>query len=381
MAMKSAHVARLPRENQVKSVKRILICLLAFTFCLVPHTPAQAQSAAKVDIRERMVAQAQKEKMVVVVGSQTLRLDQQLRGFKKRYPFITIKGIEASTTKAIDRVVAEVQSGNVSVDAVHISEEGAIFLANHDNLAKNEFPHLKDFVTNTQPKSGLYVITFLTPRIQAIYNSSLIRPADVPKTWDQLVDKKFTGQVLLANNIEEVPLRLAWLWRKDSELNWDRAFDYFRRVTALKPLLATSFTDAAQRMAAGEGMLNIFPSLGITTDLYLKGAPVRALAFPKYFHNYRAWMILKAASHPASAWLLIDYMTSPEGQFEYTDVFSSQILLNKLAKPGKLAEAAVNLGIRLEDIDVVSPDSAATIFTETNGKKAEDFFFKALGIK
>jgi ABC-type Fe3+ transport system substrate-binding protein len=142
-----------------------------------------------------------------------------------------------------------------------------------------------------------------------------------------------------------------------------------------------SYTDAAQRMAAGEGMLNIFPSLGVTTDLYLKGAPVRALAFPKYFHNYRAWMILKAASHPASAWLLIDYMTSPEGQFEYTDVFSSQILLNKQAKPGKLAEAAIKLGVRLEDIDVVSPDNAAAIFTEANAKKTEEFFFKALGIK
>ncbi len=223
-------------------MKRILACLFAFTFCLVPYAPAQGQSAAKVDIRERMVAHAQKEKMVVVVGSQTLRLDQQLRGFKKRYPFVTIKGIEASTTKAIDRVVAEAQSGNVTVDAVHVSEEGAVFLANHDILAKHEFPHLKDFFSNTQPKSGLYVITFLTPRIQAIYNSSLLRPAEVPKTWDQLVDKKFTGQVLLANNIEEVPLRLAWLWRKDSELNWDRAFDYFKKVTALKPLLAMSYT-------------------------------------------------------------------------------------------------------------------------------------------
>ena len=222
---------------------------------------------------------------------------------------------------------------------------------------------------------------FLTPRIQAIYNTALVRPGEVPKTWDQLVDKKFTGQVLIANNIEDVPLRLAWLWRKGSELDWNRAFDYFGKVSALKPLLATSFTDAAQRMAAGEGMLNLFPSLGTTTDLYLKGAPVRAVALPKYFHNYRTWMILKASRHPAAAWLLIDYMTSPEGQFEYTDAFSSQILLNKTAKPGKLSEAAANLGVRLEDIDVVSPDQAANVFTEANAKKTEEFFFKALGIK
>ena len=186
---------------------------------------------------------------------------------------------------------------------------------------------------------------------------------------------------MIANNIEDVPLRLAWLWRKDSELNWNRAFDYFRKLTALKPLIAMSFTDAAQRLAAGEAMLNLFPSLGITTDLYIKGAPVRAIALPKYFHNYRAWMIPKASNHPASAWLLIDYMTSPEGQFEYTDLFSSQILLNRLAKPGKLAETASNLGVRLEDIDIVSPENAASIFTEANLKKTEEFFFKALGIK
>jgi ABC-type Fe3+ transport system substrate-binding protein len=92
-------------------------------------------------------------------------------------------------------------------------------------------------------------------------------------------------------------------------------------------------------------------------------------------------MILKAAPHPASAWLLIDYMTSPDGQFEYTNSFSSQILLNKLAKPGKLSQAASNLGVRLEDIDVVSPDQAGAIFTEANAKESEEFFFKAIGIK
>jgi ABC-type Fe3+ transport system substrate-binding protein len=362
-------------------MKQILSAVFALTVFFAVKTFAAGQTADNPDLRTRMIAQAQKEKTVVVVGSQTLRLDRNLKGFKTRYPFITIKGIEASTTKSIDRVVAESQSGNVTIDAVHVSEEGAVFLANHGILAKNDFPHLKDFYPNTQPKSGLYIISFLTPRIQAIYNTNLIRPADVPQTWDQLVDKKFIGQVLIANNIEDVPLRLAWLWRNDSELNWNRAFDYFRKVTALKPLLAMSFTDAAQRMAAGEGMLNLFPALGTTTTLHLKGAPVRAIAFPKYFHNYRAWMILKAAKHPASSWLLIDYMTSPEGQFEYTDAFSSQILLNKTAKPGKLSEAASNLGVRLEDIDVVSPDRAANVFTEANAKKTEDFFFKALGIK
>jgi iron(III) transport system substrate-binding protein len=361
-------------------MKQILITVFAFTIFFAAAS-AQGQSPANVDIRARMIAQAQTERTVVVVGSQTLRLDQNLKGFKKRFPFITIKGVEASTTKTVDRVIAEAKSSNVSVDAVHVSEEGAVFLANHGILAKNQFPHLKDFYPNTQPKSGLYVVAFLTPRIQAIYNTTLIRPADVPKNWDQLVDKQFAGQVLIANNIEDVPLRLAWLWRKDTELDWNRAFDYFGKVSALKPLLATSFTDAAQRMVAGEGMLNLFPSLGTTTDLYLKGAPVRALAFPKYFHNYRTWMIPKAAKHPASAWLLVDYMTSPEGQFEYTDVFSSQIQLNKTAKPGKLSEAASNLGVRLDDIDVVSPDRAANIFTEANAKKSEEFFFKALGIK
>ena len=138
-------------------MKPILTPLFAFTIFLAVHASAQGQSAANVDIRARMIAQAQKEGTVVVVGSQTLRLDQNLKGFKKRFPFITIKGIEASTTKTIDRVVAEAKSGNLTIDAVHVSEEGAVFLANHEILSKNEFPHLKDFHPNTQPKSGLYV--------------------------------------------------------------------------------------------------------------------------------------------------------------------------------------------------------------------------------
>src|SRR5262245_11023950 len=85
-------------------MKQILSTFISCTAFFAVHAFAQGPIAASVDIRAQMIEQAQKERTVVVAGSQTLRLDQNLKGFKKRFPFIAIKGIEASTTKTIDRV-------------------------------------------------------------------------------------------------------------------------------------------------------------------------------------------------------------------------------------------------------------------------------------
>lgn len=97
--------------------------------------------------------------------------------------------------------------------------------------------------------------------------------------------------------------------------------------------------------------------------------------------TYRSCGVLKDASHPAAAWLLVDYLTSPEGQFDYTDVISAKLALNKRAKPGKLAKWMVEQGATLDNGDLLDPAQAPKVFSEEALKKSEDFYFKLLGIK
>ncbi len=105
------------------------------------------------------------------------------------------------------------------------------------------------------------------------------------------------------------------------------------------------------------------------------------IAFPKFPFYYYAYGIIKDAPHPSAAWLFLDYLTSPQGQFEYTDVISALLPLNKRAQAGKLAKWMVEQGVTLEMGDVSDPSTASRIFNEDTLKKSENFYQKLLGIK
>jgi ABC-type Fe3+ transport system substrate-binding protein len=146
-------------------------------------------------------------------------------------------------------------------------------------------------------------------------------------------------------------------------------------------MIARGYTGGTQRVAAGEVGIFWFASITTAVHLALKGAPIDLIAFPKFPISYSAFGILKDAAHPAASWLLIDYLTSPEGQFEYTDAISPKVTLNRKATPGKLAKWMVEHGAGIENGDPTDPSMAPKLYNEKVLKKSEDFFFKLLGIK
>ena len=244
-------------------------------------------------------------------------------------------------------------------------------------LQKYEFPHFRDFVAGHQPAHGLYVNALLSPDLQGVYNTEMVPQKDVPKSWDEMTDPKWTDKTMLSRSQEELPARLAWLWRENEKLNWDRSFDFFRKLGKQKPLISRGHRGGIKRLAAGEVAIFWFASVGPTSRTVFRGAPLGLISFPKSTHKYRAFGVLKGARHPAGAWLLIDYFMSPEGQFEYTNIIGARLLLNKKAKPGKMGRWLAKQGVRLENmvpLDVEALDKKKL-------KKSERFFFELLGIR
>ena len=92
-------------------------------------------------------------------------------------------------------------------------------------------------------------------------------------------------------------------------------------------------------------------------------------------------MIYKEAPHPASAWLLVDYLTSPEGQFEYTDVVNAELPLHPKAKPGRLAQWMIGQGLTPEILDMIPPEELRTTWDPKLIRKATDMYQRTLGYK
>jgi len=107
-------------------------------------------------LRDEMIAKAKKEGEFVVAGSNADTFRDELKGFGKKYPFITMKAFTANTGDTINRISAEAKSGKLSIDTVATSSDGLELLAKANLVEKMEFPHLKDIPAETQPKHGRF---------------------------------------------------------------------------------------------------------------------------------------------------------------------------------------------------------------------------------
>ena len=334
------------------------------------------------DMRAKMIEKAKKEGAFVVAGSNAAEFRDKLKGFRKKYPWLQVKAFDANTSATINRVVTEAKAGKLTIDMVGVDESGTESLAQKGLLKGYDYPHMKDMIGNTQPKHGQYVDGFMNPRVQGIYNTDLVKPADAPKNWDDMTSAKYKGLTLLSRSSEEFPSRLAWLWGSTAKLNWEKSFDFFTKmVKNQQPAIGRGYSGGTKRVAAGDVGIFWFPALGTYSKLKAKGAPVEMIAFPKFPMTFRSYAIMKDAPNPAGAWLLIDYLMSPEGQFEYTNVVSAKVVVNKNAKSGKLAKILVDGGATEKNAALVEPATAAKIYTPAVLKKSEDFFFRLLGIK
>ena len=358
---------------------RLIPLALFLSFVFVPFSVPQARAES---LRDKMTAQAKKEGTVVLSGSQVDQMRDQFTGFRKRYPFITIKARPANTRDTINRVLLENRVNKSSIDVVHVGDDGGETLAGRGIVQKFTFPHLKDFIANSQPSHGLYVAMTSFPRFQGAYNTQLVPREQTPRTWDDMLDPRWNGKTLLSRSSEEIPANLAWLWREGEKLNWKRAFDFFEKlVKGQKPLVARGYRGGINRIASGELDVFWFVAPGPPVRLALRNAPIGIIAFPKFHGGYRTLSVPKHASHPAAAWLFIDYMTSPEGQFEHTDKVGANFPLNKKAKQGRLGVWLAKQGATIENADIPPPDKISQIFTEEVLKKSETFYFKLLGLR
>ncbi|MDP2647005.1 MAG: extracellular solute-binding protein [Desulfobacterales bacterium] len=356
-----------------KSVTPCLMFLVLLGFMIIFSETARADA-----LRDEMIARAKTEKQIVIGGGTADQYRDSLVNFRKMYPFITVKAFVSDTATTVNRIVAEAKAGRASIDMVNLAGDALELLAEAQLLQKVENLHLNDFYPGTQPNHGYYVQQFIIPRVQGIYNTDLVSPGEVPRSWEDMADPKWAGKTMISRSAEEIPSLLAFMWGKEGKLDWDRAFDFFTKLEKQKPIIARGMRGGNQQLAAGETAIFWFSSVGPSSRMHFQGAPVGLIAFPKFPGPFRSSGIIKNAQNPAAAWLFIDYLSSPQGQYDYTDLVSAELPLNKKAEAGKLTRWVLSQGGTIENAVTIP---AEFINNKEVSKKSEDFFLRLLGIR
>jgi iron(III) transport system substrate-binding protein len=274
------------------NVTIISLIILVFTRCA-----AQAQDAKLID-------SAKKEggKVVVYSSMESSISDGIAAGFKKK------TGLEmdywrGSSTKVLDRALSEHRAGKPLFD-VAITIADPMFLMQREGVfAKYESPSAADYPKALiDPNLGPNYRTLL---IGIVYNTDSIKPADAPRSFEDLVKPQFKGKVIMPDPTQHTTTT-QWVASLPKLMGKDRADKFIRELAATRPILAESLLPPVERAVSGEVPIAI-TLLHYTYVFRQQGAPLDYVRMPKLLGDGNYVALGNKAPHPNAGKAFIDY--------------------------------------------------------------------------
>ena len=309
---------------------------VALVMALMAALPAAAQQTAGAllaklaklspEARQKaLVDGARAEKEVTFYSSlQPPQVEPFTRAFHKRYPFLKVNAARISGSKVVVRIQSEMNAGKNLVDVINVSGEEAAALKKVGSLDPYLSPQREFYPPSAKDKDGYFTaMSFLTMVLG--YNSNLVKRADVPKSYDDLLQPKWKGQMYLDNEAYD------WFAVLLKHFGRDKGLQYMRALAKQEPTMMRGRTAQAQLLVAGERAIGIVQSGNTMLDYKAKGAPVDMSILDPYLALSNSILLAKHALHPHAAALLIDWSLSEEGQNMVTSF--GRVVLRKGVKP------------------------------------------------
>jgi iron(III) transport system substrate-binding protein len=266
------------------------------------------------DRQEKLIAGAKQEGEVMLYSA--MIVNQAIRpltdAFRKKYPFLKVNYWRAESAGIFTKLSAEIRAGNVVADVVEGTGVGEV--AVQAGFAQ---PY-KTPMTDLIPERYRDADSLWTPsRISYHgigYNTKLVPPDQVPKTFEDLLDPRWKGKLVWHLGSSSG----ADLFVTNLRLKWgdDKTKEYLKKlatqnVTGLTGVSARALVD---RVIAGEFAmaLNIFAHHPLISAK--KGAPASSILMDPAASTVGTTIVPKGIKHPNAAMLLVDFMASKEGQ-------------------------------------------------------------------
>jgi len=142
------------------------------------------------------------------------------------------------------------------------------------------------------------------------YNTNLVKKADLPKTYDEFLDRKdWVGKIAIDATDSE------WLTALFKHYGEARGRKLAQDIAAtLKPVVINGHLSIARSVGAGEYLVALNNYVALTVNVKLSGAPTDFWAVDPVALIFASVGISAQAPHPNAALLAANFMLSREGQ-------------------------------------------------------------------
>lgn len=270
---------------------------------------ALALSATSFAQDAKLIEAAKKEsgKIIAYGSMESNTAEPIIEAFTKKTG-LQVEYWRASATKAMDRALTELRAGKNLFD-VMVNNSGATTVMHKEGV----------FVKYNSPAAAFFPkdvvdadlgVSYRHAPIGIFYNKGMIKPADAPRSLEDLLNPKYRGKFVMPDPTQHTTT-LQWVASLYKIMGKEKAEKYIRDLGATKPLMVESFAPAAERVATGETPIAVSLIRYVVT-YGEKGAPVDYVRLGKFLSTGQYLNLSHKAPRPNGGKALIDFFLSEE---------------------------------------------------------------------
>jgi iron(III) transport system substrate-binding protein len=288
-------------------MKSVLHAALALSLlCAGTRATALAQ--------EDLLAKAKNERELSVYGTALVaQFDKFVEPFRRRYPFIRTQYSRATGEALTTKILQEVSARQLGADALLINNYTQRIFMKRNIITPYTPPGAASFPAGFIDKQGYWVGFYLVP-YAITYNTKLVAKTNAPRSFDDLLNPKWKGQMSLER--EEYLVTQS----HTQYLGKEKALEYFRRLARQDLIQVNGHSKQAVLLTAGEFAIIVYSDIARTEELKRRDAPVEWVHAEPHITVLVSAAITREARHPAAARLFMNYLASDEGQKEILSI-------------------------------------------------------------
>ena len=235
--------------------------------------------------------------------------------FERAHPTVDVQWVDLGSQEVLERVQAE--RANPQADVWFGAPSDAFARAARQGLLAPYRPSWAGAVPSEAHDSlDRWYGTYRTPEVIA-YNRVLVPPAEVPRDWDDVLDPRWRGKVIIRDPVASGSMRAIFggiLARSVAQTgNTAAGWRWLERLDAQTSEYAFNPALLYEKLKRGEGLITLYNMPDIATLERRTGTPVTyALPASGTPVLVDAIAIVRGARQPALARAFYEFVTTPE---------------------------------------------------------------------
>lgn len=180
--------------------------------------------------------------------------------FEQKHPNVVVRYLDLGSQEIYDRV--KVERANVQADIWWGASAITFSKAAEEGLFEPYRPTWAEKVPEiARGSQDLWYGTFQTPEV-IVYNQSAVKEEDIPKDWDDVLDPKWKGRLIIRDPVRSDTMRTIFgamiLRQWEPNQKPDAGYDWLRKLDANTKEYTVDGTVLLQKLARQEAVISLW---------------------------------------------------------------------------------------------------------------------------